>query len=53
VVKREGRNLSPAYLGRLPWGQLTPGNAFAKPALCARKRQVEGFRSARSVSGAA
>ncbi len=41
VVKREGRNLSPAYLGRLPWDQLTPAEAFAKPALCARKRQVE------------
>src|SRR5215213_10537198 len=41
VVKREGCNLSLAYLGRLPWDQLTPGEAFAKPALCARKRQVE------------
>src|SRR5215203_4632364 len=41
VVKREGCNLSLAYLGRLPWDQLTPAEAFAKPALCARKRQVE------------
>src|SRR5215203_5754623 len=41
VVKREGCNLSLAYLGRLPWDQLTPAQAFAKPALCARKRQVE------------
>src|SRR5918992_3002386 len=41
VVKREGCNLSLAYLGRLPWDQLTPAQSFAKPALCARKRQVE------------
>src|SRR5918994_4730485 len=41
VVKREGCNLSLAYLGRLPWDQLTPAEAFAKPALCARRRQVE------------
>src|SRR5215203_1083903 len=41
VVKQEGCNLSLAYLGRLPWDQLPPAEAFAKPALCARKRQVE------------
>src|SRR5215217_3532950 len=41
VVKQEGCNLSLAYFGRLPWDQLTPGEAFAKPALCARERQVE------------
>src|SRR5918996_3347873 len=41
VVEREGCNLGLAYLGRLPWDQLTPAESFAKPALCARKRQVE------------
>src|SRR5919107_2266488 len=41
VVKRERCNLSLAYLGRLPRDQLTPAEAFAKPALSARKRQVE------------
>src|SRR5215208_1223981 len=41
VVEREGRNLSLAYLGRLSWDKLTPAKAFAKPTLCARKRQVE------------
>src|SRR5215218_6426831 len=41
VVKLEGCNLRLAYLGRLPWDQLTPAEAFAKTALCARKRQVE------------
>src|SRR5215203_3580754 len=41
VVKREGCNLSVAYRGRLPRVQLTPAEAFTKPALCARKRQVE------------
>src|SRR5215210_4880126 len=41
VVEREGCNLSLAYLSRPPWDQLTPAEAFAKPALCARKRQVE------------
>src|SRR5215204_147584 len=53
VVKREGCNLSLAYFGRLPWDQLTPAEAFAKPALCAGKRQSRRFRRARSVSGAA
>src|ERR687897_2507172 len=41
VVEREGCNLSPVYLRRLPWDQLMPAEAFAKPAVCARKRQVE------------
>src|SRR5215208_2104358 len=41
VVKREGCNLGLAYLRRLPRDQLAPAEAFAKPALCARKRQVE------------
>jgi len=41
VVQREGRNLSPSYLGRLAGDQLAPAEAFAQPALCAGKRQAE------------